>query len=79
MKNVEKTEIILPRSCIGPYSGDDLGKCWMKKIEQLMTGRTKNENIIDEYELLEDNIDTEVLEFKYATGRGSMSGRDSTV
>lgn len=73
VKNVEKPKIILPRSCIGSYGGDDLGKSWTKKIEQLMTGREKDENIIDEYELLEDYIDTEVLELKYATGRKSKA------
>lgn len=73
VKNVEKPKIILPRSCIGSYGGDDLGKCWTKKIEQLMTDRGKDEDIIDEYELLEDYIDTEVLELKYATGRKSKA------
>ncbi|MCJ1261687.1 hypothetical protein MMC22_001553 [Lobaria immixta] len=35
--------------------------------------RGKDEDIIDEYELLEDYIDTEVLELKYATGRKSKA------
>lgn len=60
-------------SCIGSYDGYNMGQTWTEKIEQLMTGRWKDEDIKDVYELLECYVDDCGPLLKATTGRISKA------
>lgn len=60
-------------SYIGSYDGYNMGQTWTEKIEQLMTGRWKDEDIKDVYEVLEDYVDEYGPMLKTTTGRISKA------
>lgn len=64
--NVEKPRVILPFS-----HRNDLAQSYADYTEDLMTGRFKDEDVFEGYEMLENSIGYELPSIKLATGRKS--------